>query len=510
MDHFDHRKPLPLSFIAGLMAAVAFLAFSPGRAAAQNVFTIDVFNFDFGDASTGAHVDPEINVGDTVEWHFVQGTHTVTAAAGQPVSFDSGNQNPPATFSVTFDTPGTFNYFCRIHGFDLGGGNVGGMSGHVTVVVPVPEPTMVLFSAGLASAAVVGVRRRFRARPKGAGTPEADPTPPRSGFTLVEVLVGIAILAVLTGMLLPAIHRVRESGNYLTCRNHLRQIGAAIHNYESMHGYYPGPGTLPSQTSTLAQVLPFLDVSNVGQMIAKNQPLFFPVGDYERLDPSQIEVAQTVVSLFLCPSDGQSPLFYYDYAALAGTNYVVNAGTGTGTNYDFRYPTDGVFWYGSRLRSGDMTDGLSSTIFVSEALMGTGDDVYDAAHVDPRRQWMTMSCTASPDPLFPGTIPPLTDSLCMSFAVGMYWRGDRNVSWVGGPGQRSVFNTYMMPNDTMVDCGSYGLGRYKASSGHLGGVNIILGDGSVHFIKNHIDRDTWRALSTRGDCEVLGSYCGCH
>src|SRR4029079_2710538 len=141
---------------------------------------------------------------------------------------------PPATFSVTFDSAGTFNYFCRIHGSDLGGGNVGGMSGHLTVVEPVPEPTRSLFSAGLASAAVVGVRRRVRAR--SAGAPAADPTPPRSGFTLIEVLVGVAILCVLTGLMLPPLHRHRESGNYPPCRNHLRQIGAAIHNYESMHG----------------------------------------------------------------------------------------------------------------------------------------------------------------------------------------------------------------------------------------------------------------------------------
>jgi hypothetical protein len=94
--------------------------------------------------------------------------------------------------------------------------------------------------------------------------------------------------------------------------------------------------------------------------------------------------------------------------------------------------------------------------------------------------------------------------------VGMTWRGDRNVSWIGGPGHRALFNTYLMPNDPMPDCGSFGLGRFKASSGHPGGINMILGDGSVHFVKNHIEMETWRALSTRGDSEALGSYCGCH
>jgi hypothetical protein len=72
-----------------------------------------------------------------------------------------------------------------------------------------------------------------------------------------------------------------------------------------------------------------------------------------------------------------------------------------------------------------------------------------------------------------------------------------------------VFNAYRRPNDPMFDLSSWGLGWFKASSGHLGGVNMILGDGSVHFVKNDIDLVVWRALSTRGE-EVVGDYCGCH
>jgi len=336
----------------------------------------------------------------------------------------------------------------------------------------------------------------------------------RRAFTIIELLVVIAIIGTLIGLLLPAIQKVRESGNYITCRNHLRQIGLAIHNFEANKGYFPGIGNLPHQSSVLAQVLPYLDLDNLRQLIAVNQPLFTPDIDYGYLDDSQIEAARTVVPLFLCPSDGQSPVFAaFGADRLAGTNYVVNTGTGTGTNYDLRFPTDGVFWYGSRLRSGDMTDGLSSTMFISEALLGSARNDYEVAS-DPRRQWMTVSCMATLNPLNaippkPGMSPPLTDDLCMS-PTGMTWIGDRGASWIGGPGQRATYNTYLMPNDRMPDCGLNGLGRYKASSGHPGGVNMILGDGSVHFIKDHIELETWRALSTRGDCEVLGSYCGCH
>jgi type II secretory pathway pseudopilin PulG len=331
----------------------------------------------------------------------------------------------------------------------------------------------------------------------------------RGAFSLIELLVVAGIVGTLIGLTLPAVQRARESGNYVACRNHLKQLGLAMHNYEASRGYFPGLGTLPHQESVLAQVLPFLELGALRDRIAADQPLFSPDIDYGYLDASQAEAARTVVPLFLCPSDGQPPVFTgFGAAALAGTNYVVNAGTGTGTNYDLRFRTDGVFWYGSRVKYADMTDGLASTMFFSEALLGSGRNDYEAP-TDPRRQWMTVSCMTTVNADRPGTVIPLTDALCMSPA-GMTWIGDRGASWIGGPGQRSAFNTYLMPNDRMADCGSNGLGRYKASSGHPGGVNMILGDGSVHFIKDHIELDTWRALSTRGEAEVLGSYCGCH
>jgi type II secretory pathway pseudopilin PulG len=334
----------------------------------------------------------------------------------------------------------------------------------------------------------------------------------RSAVSLIEVLVVIALIGVMVGLLMPAVQRARESANYIKCRHQLRQIGLAIHSYEVFYGYFPGAGIVPFQDSVLARILPYMEQTNLHDRIATDQPLYTPIGDSVYLHPSQADVARTPVTNFLCPSDGQSPFFSnHDNATTAGSNYVLNAGTGTGTYYDFRYPTDGLFWYGSRVRHKDITDGLSSTMFVSEALLGPGTDAIDNILPDRRRQWMNVSCTAYPDPNRVGTIPPMTDDMCsMNAMAGMLWRGDRGASWIGGPGHRGLFNTYLMPNDSMHDCGTYGLGRFKASSAHPGGVNMILGDGSVHFIKDHIELATWRALSTRGDAEALGSYCGCH
>src|SRR5947208_5229926 len=181
----------------------------------------------------------------------------------------------------------------------------------------------------------------------------------RPAVSLIETLVVVAIIAALVGLFLPAVQRVRESSNYIRCRNNLRQISLAIHVYESANGHYPGLGVAPNQYSVLARVLPYLELDNLARRIATDQPLFFTIGDYEYVNPAQAQVARPVLTTFVCPSESQSPVTsnYFVATVQAGTNYVVNAGTGTGTTYDFRFPTDGMFWYGSRVRHKDVTDG---------------------------------------------------------------------------------------------------------------------------------------------------------
>jgi uncharacterized repeat protein (TIGR01451 family) len=110
---------------------------------------LQVFNNDFGQAPA-THIDPTINVGDTVEWVWASGTvlHSTTAAAGQLENWDSGVHAQPFTFDHTFTQPGSYNYYCTVHGFDAGGGQVGGMSGSVHVVNPVPGLSVTKFAAG--------------------------------------------------------------------------------------------------------------------------------------------------------------------------------------------------------------------------------------------------------------------------------------------------------------------------------------------------------------------------
>src|SRR5262249_23902228 len=190
-----------------------------------------------------------------------------------------------------------------------------------------------------------------------------NPHRPRTAFSLIELLVVIAIIAVLIGFLLPAVQRVRESAHRVACQNHLKQLGLAVHQYEAAQGFFPGLGKLPHQDSVFARVLPYVELDSLDRLITRNQPLFASYSEGSGLNPIQARAAGTVVGLFVCPSDNMEPLSTApDGAILAGTNYVANAGTGTGTNYDLRFPTDGLFWYGSKVRHTDVTDGVSTTL----------------------------------------------------------------------------------------------------------------------------------------------------
>jgi len=166
MPQLDYGRSIRAPLVRCLILAMTAVAIGPGTAAAQAVVTIDIVSDDFVDPATGLHIDPTIAVGDTVHWEWIGAFHSTTAAAGQADSWDSGVHNPPFSFDHTFLVPGTFNYYCMVHGFDAGGGTVGGMSGTI-FVRPVPEPSLVLLAAGLASAGVAGVRRLARKSPAG-------------------------------------------------------------------------------------------------------------------------------------------------------------------------------------------------------------------------------------------------------------------------------------------------------------------------------------------------------
>jgi len=331
----------------------------------------------------------------------------------------------------------------------------------------------------------------------------------RKGFTLIELLVVIAIIGILMALLLPAVQAAREAARRMSCTNNLKQCVLALHNYDASYRCFPGFGASSLHSfSVQAKLLPFAEQKNLQDLIDFGQPLFVGSSHNQRLNPVQADAARTVVGMFRCPSDGEDDIYteYYTQGdqAFAGGNYVVCSGSGTGTNYDIRYPTDGLFYYKSACAFRNVRDGTSNTVVMSETLLGNHQDTRGPQPQDPLRQ--IASARVPPNVGSPGLSGIVDPDLASLVAGATRWRGNRASAWIVGKPYTSTFCTYMPPNTPIPDWYSMGIGFYTCRSLHPGGANAALADGSVTFVSQTIDLHTWRALGTCAAGEVLGQF----
>ncbi len=324
----------------------------------------------------------------------------------------------------------------------------------------------------------------------------------RRGFTLIELLVVVGIIAVLIALLLPAVQMVREAVNRAKCANNLKQLGLALHHYHDVHGSFP-PAVLDGgdpyslyRWSAHTRLLPYIEQANLYNSLNLNQPLFLKPS--LNVDPANVPGVSQVVPVFLCPSDWGTPFVRVpsnpDTGATFGpTNYM--ACVGSGVNGGLRTNADGVIYANSMVRFADVRDGTSTTALMSESLLGLGGQNALSRTPTPQEVPRVYAYTY--------TDQPVTPEDC---AEVQQWQVNANSKWADGQSYCTLYDHFYPPNAAAWDCVT-GVASWRAArSRHTGGVNLLLVDGSVRFVYNGVNLDTWHALGSRAGGEVVGDY----
>jgi len=348
----------------------------------------------------------------------------------------------------------------------------------------------------------------------------------RRGFTLIELLVVIAIIAVLISLLLPAVQSAREAARRAQCVNNLKQLGLAAHNYLSSQACFPSQSMPNNANCTGCWSLSWGD-SILGQM--EQGPMFNALNfSLSMTDPPNTTVGYTLLPTFICPSDNVktrpanpwAPLSYHANVGGPGTISTWSGVIIPGTNP----------WYNNSNNQGavgteSITDGTSNTAMWSEALIGINDPGTGHGNLvlrsDPRavRALFLVPITLTHDDGVNGGANALSFAQqCANIPGSTVSLGTRNVgdhwnlglayaipnnaySHVNAPNNPRC--TYTNSEDDTYWCGT--MCSVAPTSNHPGGVNVCFADGSVRFIKNSVNLQTWWALGTRSGDEVVSS-----
>lgn len=332
----------------------------------------------------------------------------------------------------------------------------------------------------------------------------------RQGFTLIELLVVIAIIAVLIALLLPAVQQAREAARRTQCKNNVKQIGLALHNYHDTYLAFPigsrwggtAGGTVSWGQSWWVGILPYVD-----------QAPFFNKWNHELPDSgftgnatSYAQFKGQRMPFAKCPSSSLDDLCVTNstwlsavsnYTGIAGAypdpgthspdiNLLI-ASTGN-TPYVSWTPFSsrgGVLFYLSKINIRDITDGTSNTMMVAEQsdIGRNGALKYDCTSSASWGMWMG----ADPQLATATSGTPSTDGRIFNVTTVRY-----------APG----YNTFWASGVLPLDAGA----NNPINSAHVGGVHVLLCDGAVRFVNNNVDMTTWYRLATRDDGQVIGEF----